>query len=312
MSKSKGAVFILIALALLAFCPMRTRAYQIEKIAGTPVAGDFVLTQTKTELSLNPGEHAVRSISLLNRSGQDLSFAVSVEDFSSSAKADQNIDLLGAKSGLYSLKDYLKPEAANFILHQGEKITLPVAIDLPQSAQPGGLYGAVIFSASPVAESGNIRLVSRLASLFFVRVNGAVSESGQLLDFSSLKSFYWSGPFAFEFNYRNSGSIYLNPYGELKVTDVFGRETVKSWISPYFVMPGAIRQQKETLDRPGMWGLYQATLKLNRGYGNNIDQKSLYFFVLPLQYIISAIITGLLLAWLVWRIALSFKITKPS
>jgi len=314
MSKINSAILFLFALAFFIFCPLQTQAYQIEKLPNVPVSGDFVLNQTKTEVKLNAGENITRSLSLTNRSGVDLSFAVSVEDFSASVKADQNIDLLGAKAGLYSLKDYLKPEIASFTLHHGEMITLPVAINIPQNAQPGGLYGAVIFSAKSTGVktggSANIQVISRLASLFFVRVNGDVTESGQLQDFSADKSFYLAGPVTFEFNYKNSGSVYLNPYGELKITDIFGRETYAKLISPYFVLPGAIRQQKETLDRRSLWGLYQATIKLNRGYGNQIDQKSLYFFVLPVPYAISAIIVVILLGWLMWRIRLSFK--KPK
>lgn len=316
MSKANCAIIFLFALSFFSFGPLKTQAYQLEKLSNVPVSGDFVLNQTKTEVSADPGENISRSISLTNRTGADLSFSVSVEDFSNSALADQNIDLLGSKAGLYSLKDYLRPEADVFVLHHGERIALPIAIRIPQSAQPGGLYGAVIFSARPVdskaSGSANIQAVSRLASLFFVRVNGEVEENGRLTDFSSGKLFYFGGPVVFEFNYRNSGSVYLNPYGILKVTDIFGRETYAKIISPYFVLPGAIRQQKETLDRRSLWGAYRATLQLNRGYGNQIDQKSFYFFVLPVPYIVSFIITLALLAWLAWRIRLSFKKTNSQ
>ena len=126
-------------------------------------------------------------------------------------------------------------------------------------------------------------------------------------DFSSSKTFYFGGPITFEFNYKNNGNVYLNPYGELKITNVFGRTAYAKWISPYFVMPGAIRQQKETLENKSLWGIYRATLKLNRGYGNRLDQKSLYFFVLPIRYIIGVLVALILLCGLIWRIKIFFK-----
>ena len=314
MLKSKGHFyFFALALLLIAGCPWAARAFRIEKVSGASASGDFVLEQAKTEVSLNPGDQAVRSISLLNRSGVDLSFSVSVEDFSASVKPDQNIDLLGDKIGLYSLKNYLKPEIFNFTLHQGERITLPVTISLPESVQPGGLYGAVIFSAQPASapvKANSVQVVSRLASLFFVRVNGEVTENGQLQDFSGDKAFYWGGPLNFTFDYKNTGTVYLNPYGELKLADVFGRTAYSQWINPYFVLPGAVRQQKITVNQGNLWGLYQATLQLNRGYGNLIDQKSIYIFILPLPYAIAAAVLLLVLAWLAWRMSSAFK--KPK
>lgn len=311
MAKSKRAVITAFISAFFAFSPFSAGAYQLDQMTDVPAVGDFVLNQTKTEIRLDPGESASRSVSVTNRSGVDLIVSVSVEDFSAEAGKQQDVNLLGAAAGLYSLKDYLQPEASEFILRHGEKLTLPVAIKIPANAQPGGLYGAVIFAAQPAsaapAGKSNIQTISRLASLFFVRINGEALESGELQDFKSVRTFYLKGPAAFEFNYKNSGNVYLNPYGELKITDIFGREVYRKWISPYFVMPGAIRQQKEVLEQPSLLGVYQATLKLNRGYGNRLDQKSVYFFVFPLQYVAIAAAALALALWLAWRIRISFK-----
>lgn len=272
-------------LAIAMLPPVSASAYQIEKLSNIPVSGDYVLSQTKTEVALDPGEKAEKAISVINRSGQDLSFSLSVEDFSATTKANENIELLGNSAGLYSLKDYLKPETLSFILHHGEQMTMPVFINLPENAQPGALYGAVIISAKPanvgINTSSKVNVVSRLASLFFVRINGAVLEQGKLLNFGSLKSVYFGGPIVFEYNFKNSGTVYLNPYGELKVKGIFGRQIYAKWITPYFVLPDGIRQNRETIDSTTLFGLYRATLSLNRGYGNIIDEKSQYFIVLP-------------------------------
>lgn len=311
MKRFGGTILFLALATFILLCPAKSRAFQIEAMPDTAMIGDFVLNQTKTEARLNPGENGTRNISLTNRSGADLYFTVSVEDFSASDKRGQNIDLLGEQAGIYSLKDYLKPEIAQFVLRHGERITLPVAINIPENAQPGGLYGAVIFSASlsedANADNGQVKTIPRLASLFFVRVSGDTLEKGELKDFFPSKSLYFGGPAVFEFNYRNTGNIYLNPYGELRIKDFLGREVYAKWLPPYFVMPQAVRQQKEIFERHGAWGLYQATLKLNRGYGNIIDQKSAYFFILPYQMILILIIAVILLFWLVMRIIRYFR-----
>jgi len=313
MKKIRDGFFIFAAMAIVSLLPLRAGAFQIQKIAGAPAAGDFVLDATKVELQLDPGASASRVLFLTNRTGNDLNFSVSVEDFSASDKQDENIELLGAAAGSYSLKDFIKPEISSFTLKKGERISLPITVAIPPNAQPGGLYGAVIFSAQLPdnrSSSSNIRVIPRLASLFFVRVNGNVLESGALRDFAVSRSFSLGGPLAFEFNYKNSGSVYLNPYGELDITDIFGRKIYSRPIPPYFVMPGAIRQQIEPFETGARWGAYTATLKLNRGYGNQIDQKSLYFFILPWQYIVGIVAALILIAWLVWRISRRRKAEK--
>jgi len=314
MDKIKNHIVIL-AFAIVIFLPLSAGAYKIEALPNIAVSGDYVLNQTKTEVKLDPGEKSEKSITIVNRSGQDLSFALSVEDFSATAKANENIELLGNNAGSYSLKDYLKPEASSFILHHGEQMTMPVYISLPENAQPGALYGAVIIAAKPanagINTSNKVNVVSRLASLFFVRINGAVVEEGRLLNFGSSKGVYFGDQIAFEFHYKNSGTVYLNPYGELKVSDIFGRQVYAQWISPYFVLPGGIRQSRETLDRP-LFGLYRATLKLNRGYGNIIDEKSQYFIVLSWKFLAAAAAIFIVFIGLIIKIRKNIRKAKMN
>lgn len=294
-----GAFFLLSITFLL---PTVASAYQIEVIPNLPVSGDYVLHQTKTEIKLNPGQIASSTISLINRTGKDLALTFSVEDFSTSTKPNENLKLLGAGVGTYSLKDYLKPEISNITLRHGEQISMSAQISLPESIQPGALYGAVIISAQPavvgINTNNKVNAVSRLASLFFVRINGQAQEQGKLLDFGTAKNLYFASPVIFEYNYQNSGNVYLNPYGEIKVTDVFGRDVYTKWISPFFVLPDGIRQNQETFNRQSLFGLYRVTLKLNRGYGNIVDEKSQYFAVLSWPYLvvlIALIILGIIL-----------------
>jgi hypothetical protein len=303
----------IIAIALLiGLAPWSaTQAYEVENLSNVPAIGDFVLEQGKTEVRLNPGEKILKPITITNRFGSDITVTVSVEDFTGSKDTEQNIDLLNTARGPYSLRDYLKPEITSFTLRHGAKLTFPVLIDIPADANPGGLYGAVIISTEAqggnVVGSGQVKPVARLASLFFVRVNGEINENGGLKDFSSDKNIYFSGPAKLKFIFSNSGSIYLNPYGELKITDLLGRQVYYKQIAPYFVMPQTVRSQQEIFNKGQLLGLYKATLTLNRGYNNQLDQKTLYFFVLPIDYIIPGLVILLAVFWLIRRVIISFK-----
>jgi len=305
--------FILIAFVSFLFLLPSSSvfAYSIETLSGAPATGNYVLSQSKTEVRLNPGEQATRPITVTNLFGSDVTFTVSVEDFiGSTSSPDQEVDFLGAAKSPYSLKDYLKPEVTTFTLQHGQRITFPVLIPIPLDARPGDLYGAVIVSAAGTAGAPGptqVKVISRLASLFFVRVNGEVKESGGLVDFTSDGKLYLSGPVGLDFIFKNTGNVYLNPYGRLKVYDTIGREVYSKNILPYFVLPGAVREQKEMFNRPGLVGFYKATLTLNRGYGNYLDQKSLYFLVLPVYSLVLGLVVIILIIWLIWRVKISYE-----
>lgn len=288
MNKNKLLVFVI---ALLVLFPMSSvLAAKTEQLDKTPIAGDYVIGPGKNEISLNPGEKIVKILTVTNRYGKEMNFKIEIEDFAGSSNVKEPLILLGQEKGPYSLRDFLHPEMLEFKLQHGDRISIPITIDIPKDSQPGGLYGSVIVSTKPVSKpdlanisssDGNITIVSRLASLFFVRVKGPVKEEGRLADFIIDKFFFTEPVVMFKTLFENSGNIYLNPYGLLKIENIIGSKVDEIKIDPYFVMPGSVRQKDYDLKRSVMFGRYKATLQLNRGYENVVDERSIYFWVLP-------------------------------
>lgn len=287
---NKNILFIF-GFALLVFFPNNgILAAKIEQLNNTPIAGDYVIGPGKNEVSLNPGEQTIKILTVTNRYGKEMEFKIEIEDFAGSNNALEPLILLGSEKGPYSLKDFLHPETVDFKLQHGDRISIPITIDIPKDSQPGGLYGSIIVSTKPVVKTGladpassngNVTIVSRLASLFFVKVNGPVKEEGKLSSFTADKTFYTQPDIFFKTLFQNSGNIYLNPYGLLKIENIIGSKVDEIKIDPYFVMPGAVRQKEFITKRSVMFGRYKATLQLNRGYENVVDEQSLYFWVLP-------------------------------
>lgn len=269
-------------LAILVFWPNFVDAYQISVVSGTAVSGDFVLGQAKNEVVLKPGESKTREIYVLNRSGQELKFVVGVENFISPDQGQEAIVFTNNQDSIYPAESFLIPEVSKFSLKHGEKIALPISIKVAGDVSPGGLYGAVTVAVEPDNGSSRsqVKTTSQLASLFFIRVSGDVYESGYLEKFSSLKKFYQPGSIDLFFNFKNDGNIYLNPHGTVTITNLFGQVVEQKIILPYFVMPGAIRQQKEVWQASGRRGVYWATIELSRGYGDKIDRQSISLFIL--------------------------------
>jgi hypothetical protein len=199
---------------------------------------------------------------------------------------------------------------------------LPVAIVIPATSAPGGLYGAIMISASNIDEvngvaqvdnaAGKVKVITRVASLFFIRVRGDVVENGSLTDFKAVKSFYESGPVNFQITSENNGSVYLSPYGTIEVRNIIGQKIDERRVDPWFVMPGAVRVREIKWNSNFLFGRYTATIMMNRGYDDIIDTKSFSFWVIPWK-IISIILIGLILViWLFIWIAGHFELKKPE
>ena len=323
----KSHLFFLIGLMACIFVvqTQTVSAYTIEKLNFSN-EGDIVIGPGKTEVLLSPGETFNQEIIVSNRSGAQKIIDISVEDFQGTKNPDETVQFLGSQKGPYSLKDYVKPEINQITLNFGERLRLPVVISIPETATPGGLYGAVMISASNIAEAdsnvtqnataGKVKIITRVASLFFVRVKGDVINDGSLKDFKTAKNLYESGPITFQILSENNGSVYLSPYGAIEVKNMLGQKIDERQIDPWFVMPNAIRERDVLWNSDYLFGRYTATLLINRGYDDIIDTKTISFWVIPWK-ILSIILIGLILViwffvWVASHIQWKGKPSNPA
>ncbi len=298
-------------------------AYTIEYLGDIEVAGDFTVGPGKSEIWLDPGKTAVRNLLITNRLGREANFFLVTEDFKGDPTGAVSVVLLGEEEGPYTLKDYLKPEVTEFTLKHGERITLPVEISIPEDAEPGGRYGAVLISQTSnllsaetdAGAGGQIRITARIGALFFVRVKGDVEESGFLEDFrirSPQKTIYEKGPFIFDVLFRNNGNVHLNPYGIIEIKNLAGRTIETIEMRPWFAMPDSLRFKEVKFEKINLFGRYTATVKVNRGYSDIIDEKTVVFWVIPWKFVAIGLGVIVLIVLFFWWFARTFEIKKKK
>ncbi len=266
--------------------------YQTEGVPGGGNAvGDFVVGPGKIDVTVKPGEMKVVEMTITNRTGERRKFNINVEDVKGSQDPNTSIVLLGDDRGPYSIKDYITVPHYSFELDQNQRARVPVTISIPANADPGGLYGSVLVntvalsavegdSAGTVPQSA---IIARIGTLFFVTIPGAVEKEGRLKSFGTApdKKFYQKSPINFGVLFENTGSIHLAPYGELRITNMFGDEMGFLKLDPWFVLPQSVRLREVSWDREFLFGRYTATLSINRSYDDTIDTMSYSFWVLP-------------------------------
>ena len=297
-------------------------AYKIEDLSNMPVENDFVLGPGKTELWMDAGEKFTKEIMITNRLGKTMDFNIEIEDFRGSRNPGETVVLLGGEKGPYTLKDYLKPESAKFTLSHGQRMILPIEISLPQDAEPGGRYGSIVVTTSPPESQfgevekekakGGIRVVTRLASLFFIRVKGDAAENGVFKEFKLDKKFYEKGPISFSALFENNGNVHLTPYGTIEIRNLFGKKVDETDLDPWFVLPDSLRLREVKWQKPWLFGKYTALASINRGYQDIIDQKSVDFWVIPWKIISAGLIALFLIIWFFRWVISHFEIRRKT
>lgn len=290
------ALALIVIVVAIAAMPFGVAAYQTEAIdvSGAPYK-DFVVGPGKIEVELKPGQSTTVDIKVSNRTGEEKMFKIEVEDFTGSKNPQETVVLLGDDRGPYSLRDFISFAEPTFELKNGERATVPVTITLPTDAEPGGLFGSVLVSVqSKVTAEGNVSasaVVSRIGTLIFVKVPGEVKQEGKLSSFSTAdnQTVFGGGPIRFRILYENNGSTHVNPYGEIKIANMFGEQVGAVEIDPWFALPDSLRLREVSWDRPLLFGRYTATALINRGYGDIIDTASVSFWVIPWKIALSVI-----------------------
>lgn len=262
--------------------------YETENIFGDVNVGDFVVGPGRTEVRIEPGQTVVRELSITNRISEERIFTLQVEDIAGTDDGSQAMRVVEGERGPYSIRDYISFPQDSIKLNLGERARVPVTISVPPDAQPGGYYGSILVSTVRVGESGDAiaprnPIIARVGSHVFLTVPGDITQSGQTLGLSTLPSMWWyeSGPMNFGLSYENTGTVHVNPYGELSVTNLFGQEIGRVELDPWFVLPQSIRTREIIWDRGFLFGRYTAHATVNRGYDDILDEVHVSFWVLP-------------------------------
>jgi hypothetical protein len=262
--------------------------YRSEQIQGNIDVGDFVVGPGRAEVVVSPGETIIQEITVTNRISANRTFKLEVEDITGSESGDVSVELTGSEKGPYSIRDYISFPSETFTLDLGERARIPIAITIPLDAEPGGLYGSVLVSTdrTPAATAENVSrspVIARIGSLIFVTVRGDAKIEGQTKSIETINKKWWyeKGPVDLNILYENKGSVHVNPYGEISITNMLGEEVGFVELEPWFALPMSLRNRVITWDREFLLGRYNVTARINRGYDNIVDEVHTTFWVLP-------------------------------
>ncbi|MBD3208323.1 MAG: DUF916 domain-containing protein [Candidatus Nealsonbacteria bacterium] len=259
------------------------------------------------ELTANPGDTLTNQIKVYNPS-EDTSVGIEmeVEDIAPSGEGGQ-VTAEAQDSDTFSLMKWVEVEPKVFTLDPKSQEFVTFTINVPENAEPGGHYGAVL--AKTRAASGpkftGATISHRVGSVVLLSVAGEVEENLAVSDFS-VPQYSEYGPIPFSIKFENQGTIHVKPRGLITITDWLGRKVADISVPEKNVLPGAVRKIEASWNTDWLLaGRYTATLHGGYGSANTFTPEVITFwgFSWKIGLMIAAVVTFFALTRKRWSAA---------
>jgi hypothetical protein len=255
-------------------------------------------------LSADPGKSIKTQISLRDISSTNLLVKGQVNDFVAAGEDGTPKILLddADTNNPFSIKGWVSPLPDLLMIPKQIK-NLPVTINVPANASPGGHYGVIRFTATPPELKGTgVSLSASLGSLVLINVSGDVKESMNVQEFTvthkgKAGKLFESAPVSFTEKLKNTGNTHEQPTGQVVVKDMFGKKigAVNVNLPPRNVLPNSVRKFEQPLDssvigNKKLFGRYTADLVVTYGAKKQTTSSSLSFWIIPYRLVIAVIL----------------------
>ena len=262
-------------------------------------------------LTANPGQVINTTIQLRDITSTNLVVTNEIDDFVAQGEDGTPKILTGDDSNNpFQLKQWITP-LSQFTMTPQQIEKLPVSINVPKNASPGGHYGVIRFTGVPPQLKGTgVSLSASIGALVLLTVNGNLKHQLSVNQFAvgqntggangtvKVSNLFQSTPLTFVVKLQNEGNIQEEPVGLIQVTDMFGKPLadVNINVPPRNVLPDSIRMFTGTLDKSNLgpkrlFGLYHAKLTAHYGAGNaQVVTSEIAFWVIPWKLILIIVI----------------------
>lgn len=287
----------------------------------TNTANTIKVTPVRSDIQIMPGESSTVQVTVSNLTNAPISVTPVTNDFVAGDDRGTPALILDADkfAPSHSLKRFMAPLAAVTIPANQSK-TVNVVINVPESAEAGGYFGAVRFAPTDPDSGGQVNLSASVASIILLTVPGDVVERLELEDFNVQQNgvngtmFNTPDNLRASFAFENKGNLQIGPFGKLSVKQGdkvvfesdFNIEDPKD-----LILPDSSRRWEIPFENIGTFGHYDVVATFTYGTTNQTIEVKQSFWVIP-QWMIIAAIAGVVvllgvIALTIWLIIRSRK-----
>lgn len=268
------------------------------------------------QLSIDPGGAWQSVVRVVNNNPYPLTVYARVVNFAPEGEEGRGrfMPLLNHDEDKATLAEWIFVSEGPYVVPPEQTQEIPVLVDVPKDASPGGHFAAILVGTEPPlgsTESLAVLTSQSVASLFFVRVEGDVVENATIREFSILDRSIEYPAAEFSLRFENKGNVHLQPRGNIIITNMWGKTRGMIPINQesHFgnVLPQSIRDfrfswkgERSLADI----GLYKAIVTL--GYGEDevkSTSAAAYFWVIPIKGALITLVVILLFVYAItWMI----------
>ena len=271
------ALLVVSGLTLAAFAQEATTADQIV----------LTVAPMRLELKADPGESLEATVAVTNSSGRALNMTTEVTDFVAEEGGETPRFVPSSEVSPWSMSPWVRIEPSTFVLEPGEKGEVTVVTVVPEDAEPGGHYAAVLFS-STTADAQGTGVVSKVGSLILLSVSGDIVESGQVS--LNVPRLLEKGPVPFGVEFANDGNVHVKPEGTIIVSRWRGDTLAELPIGGENVLPDSQRSFEASWTEASDFGIFSARAVMDYGEGLTTESQRITFFIAPWKLILGIIV----------------------
>lgn len=254
-----------------------------------------------------PGQVLKKKIKVINDDNQEKEILINIQDFVAKGEEGQQEFLpFDPERRTFSLAAWIYPEERTFVIGPGQEKEIKLNIEIPEDAEAGGHYAAVFFGPKVIAGApGMVTTIGQVGSLFLLRVAGPIEEKAEIKEFSSSRRFYQSPPVDFSIRLENKGNVHLKPKGEIIIKNIFKRKAGEVEVNSKggSVLPQSIRKYQSSWTKKWTIGRYTALANVKYGNSNQLVQKEISFWVIPVvKLLIGFLVLGIIIILIIFSI----------
>lgn len=269
-------------------------------------AAGLTVSPVIDEFKVEPGQTITRTVRVINPITETVTLYPVVYNFTTDNEDGKpTFYTTKEKSSSYALSEWVKFDRPYIRIAPGEDEQFEITVTAPSTAEPGGHYGAILFSTeepTQQANSNQVSVVGLIGTLLLATVPGATTEKLVLEEFDA-PNILFSPPANFSLLFDNQGNLHVKPQGEIKIRNWFGNVTKTLTVNEAKgnVLPDSKRRFNN--DWSFDWkafGKYTATAVITYGSPEQQISMTRTFVVIPWWFVITiAAIIVLLIIWLI-------------
>ena len=266
------------------------------------IGTDITVSPIIDEFTIEPGEVISRIISVENTTSKDTIIYPIAVNFSTDNELGQPILFpVSDNNNSYALASWISFGEKTIHIPSREKINIQITISSPKNAEPGGHYGAVLFSTKNpenTEKEKDVGVVGLIGTLLLVTTPGDLNNN-LLLKELSVPKLAITTPAKLSLLFENNGNVHQKPQGDIEIKNWAG-DKIKTFSinnGGGNVLPESSRRFTNTWELSWKdFGIHTVTASIRYSNPELVLSAQQKIFIIPfwvVLLVIISIITGL-------------------